>query len=49
VAQAAKVKRLVLGAGIARVPAADEETALLIRRHYDGAVDFATDLACFAP
>jgi ribonuclease BN (tRNA processing enzyme) len=48
-AQAAKVKRLVLSGGIAPTPALDEETAALIRRHYEGPIEFATDLGCLAP
>jgi len=48
-AQAAKVKRLVLGGAVAPTPAVDEETAALIRRHYDGPIEFATDLGCLSP
>jgi ribonuclease BN (tRNA processing enzyme) len=48
-ARAAKVKRLALSIGSAPTPTNEEETAALIRRHYDGTVDFPNDLNCLTP
>jgi ribonuclease BN (tRNA processing enzyme) len=48
-AQAAGIKRLVLSADAAPAPGYDTETAALLRRHYHGPIDFASDLACLAP
>jgi len=49
IAQAAKVKQLVLSHRMLRTLGKEDETLTSIRKTYPGAVSFADDLACFHP